>query len=214
MSFDRLAPYYSILEWMGFGTGLRRSRVRYLEEVDHCRKALILGPGTGWFLSRLLERNPRVVVDSVDLSGRMLRAASDRLRHKGLCDSGRVHFHHADARAWAYPRRSYDLIVTHFFLDCFEREGVGRLVEAIAASAMKGCLWLVADFQVPTRGLARWRAQLWLRFLYRFFAMTTETEARALVDPSGYLEKSGFQLLSRRTTQWGLLRSDLWKNRS
>src|SRR5438270_9458495 len=40
----------------------------------------------------------------------------------------RVKFHHADFLRWVPPEEPYDLVVTHFFLDCFDRDRLSHVI--------------------------------------------------------------------------------------
>ena len=65
-----------------------------------------------------------------------------------------------DALTWQPPRGVFDLVATHFFLDCFRRDELERLVAKVAASATDEARWLLADFRVPASGWRKWRARV------------------------------------------------------
>ena len=125
----------------------------------------------------------------------------------------RIDFICADALAWTPPEREFDLIVTHFFLDCFRREQVEALVAKLARAAAPGANWLLADFQVAPAGLARLRSRLILWMLYRFFRVMTGLSARVLTTPDIFLQRNGFELQKRQVYDWGMLYSDCWQLR-
>jgi len=207
MSFDTLAPYYRIMELVTAGGVLQRCRTTFLTETTNSRRALLLGEGPGRFLEELLRTNPRVEVTCVERSSRMIEEA-----RKGLDESelARVQFVQADALTWQPPRTKFDLVVTNFFLDCFRREELAKLVAKIAEDATADALWLLADFREPESGWRRWRGCAALAMMYVFFRVTTELSASRLTPPDGFLETGGFQLASRRLANFGLIHSDLW----
>ena len=126
-------------------------------------------------------------------------------------DDRRVCWHHADARAWVPPdEAAYDLIVTHFFLDCFCDEELAPMV-ARFATGEKACRWVVSEFRQPTRGWQAWRARLWIGGLYRLFRWTTGLRVLRLPDYGGALEKNGFRRVKAVVAQRGLLTSELWE---
>ena len=49
--------------------------------------------------------------------------------------------------------------------------------------------------------------------MYRFFRLTTDIEADALVDPTGWLEQH-LTLTERRTWQGGFLVSETWQRQA
>jgi SAM-dependent methyltransferase len=114
-NFNRLAGPYRWMERLTFGPCLAWCRFAFLARAASCRHALVLGDGDGRFAARLLRANPHIHIDAVDASSSMLRA----LNENAGPHAARVRTHLADARQWHPAAGSpYDLVVTHFFLDC------------------------------------------------------------------------------------------------
>jgi ubiquinone/menaquinone biosynthesis C-methylase UbiE len=208
VSFDAVAPWYRTLETIAFGRSLQRARVACLPEIGTCQRALIVGEGNGRFLGELLRAQPAAEVHCVDASERMLALARQRIGD----GANRVSFLQRDITTWTPPEQHYDLIVTHFFLDCFPRDQLAGVVENLARAATNEALWLVADFNVPPGRFARWRAGLWLAGMYRFFRVTAGVEANELADPSPFLGKVGLALGSQYFFRSGLIKSELWRS--
>lgn len=101
--------------------------------------------------------------------------------------------------------------MTHFFLDCFQREELAALVSKIAASATTDARWLLADFREPDRGWRRWRGRAALALMYGFFRAATGLSASRLTPPDGFLKAGGFRLAARRLENFELPHSDLWR---
>lgn len=209
MSFDTLAPYYRGMEMLTAGRILQQCRTAYLAETTGCRHALLLGEGPGRFLTVLLQANPHIEVTCVEASKRMIAEASSRLQ-RDSGDADRVRFVHFDALDWQPPQATFDLVGTHFFLDCFRPEQIARLVAKIAAATTSEARWLLADFCEPPGGWRRWRAKLLLRLMYVFFRFTTGLAATRLTSPDPFLTAAGFHLSARRLANFGLAHSDLW----
>ena len=148
MSFDAVAPWYRTLETIAFGNALQRARVACLGEIGSPRRALIVGEGNGRFLAALLQRQPLIKIDCIDSSQRMLELARQSVLRIAPDEIGRVTFFLADVISWA-PNDSYDLIVTHFLLDCFGTQQVASIVAKLAQAAAPTATWLLADFRVP-----------------------------------------------------------------
>jgi ubiquinone/menaquinone biosynthesis C-methylase UbiE len=206
VSFDLIAPHYRWLESIPFGHRLQAARIAFLDQVGTPKRALIVGEGDGRFLEVLLRKHPAIIVDCVDASARMLELARERVH-----DVSRVQFLHEDLMAWSPRENVYDLIVTHFFLDCFAGDEIAIVVAKLARVAMSDAVWLLADFSIPSRGIAKVHAQLWLRAMYRFFRLTTRINGRELIDPSEFLRAHGFHLHARRIQRLGLVKSELWR---
>lgn len=208
-NFDWLAPHYRWMEWVLAGPKLQRCRAAFLNSLPAPRRALIVGPGHGRFVVELLRCHPQVQCTCVDSSRRMLDATRHRLAALGL-DAARVEFVHADILQWHPPQAAYDLVVTHFVLDCFRPEQLAKVLPALADAATPEARWLLSDFQEPAAGLAKWRARAILDVMYLFFRWAVALPASELTDPDSMLAQCGFQLRERRIFEWGLLHSDLW----
>jgi ubiquinone/menaquinone biosynthesis C-methylase UbiE len=115
-----------------------------------------------------------------------------------------VSYHHADALKFPLPPRTYDLIVSHFFFDCFEERDARALIERVTQAAKPRAQWLVSEFRQP-----RW-AGLFLRGLYLFFRITTGLKTSSLTDHRPLLAEKGFRLVRAETSRFGLLASELW----
>lgn len=182
---------------------MERRRLAFLPDVADARRALVLGEGDGRFLVRLVDQNlkhhPGVEIDYVDLSGRMLDLARARAGERG------VRYHHADALTMSMPEAEYDLIVTHFFLDCFDERDTEALVVRVARAGQANARWLISEFRDP----GRW-ARVVLSALYLFFRITTGLRTRRLIDYWPLLERQGFRLRKQESARFGLLVSELW----
>jgi hypothetical protein len=116
--------------------------------------------------------------------------------------------------SWSAPEQRFDLIVTHFFLDCFSERGVAEIVATLSRAAMVNATWLLADFCVPAEGFARLRGRVWLAGMYRFFQFTAGIEARELCDPSPFLRAAGFVSAKRYLFRSRMVKSELWRRAS
>jgi len=160
----------------------------------------------------LLRASPHLEITCVERSPRMIQIALRHLNRHGL-NAARVRFVPANALAWQPPDEKFDLVATHFFLDCFRPAELASLVAKIAACTTDNAHWLVADFRIPARGWRAWRARLILSLLYAFFRVTTGLSASRLTPPDSFLETAGFYLVERRLNNFGLVHSDLWSRR-
>jgi ubiquinone/menaquinone biosynthesis C-methylase UbiE len=204
--FDRLAGIYRWLEWLSFGPFLARCRYAFLAEMNCSRSALILGDGDGRFTARLLNENPSIIVDAVDASPAMLKQLQRRTRPH----ASRIERHLEDARQFR-PLASYDLVVTHFFLDCLSTDEVCALSARIRRNTEVGAKWVISEFAIPDSRLGRALAEPLVSALYWAFACLTGLQVRRLPDHRAALRQAGFILLHRREWLAGLLASELWQ---
>lgn len=214
MSFDRLARHYRWLESLAFGTTLHRARIAQLTRMTSPQNVLIVGEGDGRFLSALVQAKPNVVVDCVDASEHMLVLARRRLERKMPGAANRVRFIQADVTVSELPNRNYDLLVTHFFLDCFDRAELGRVVSRLASAGAGNASWLVADFAIPRSGMRRQIARASIATMYRFFRLATGISGDRLIDPAPLLNAKEFIRARRQLFAGGMIYSDLWQRAS
>ena len=212
--FDHLAALYRWMEYFSFGPMLQRCRCAHLDRTAGARNALVLGDGDGRFTRSLLTRNPSVRIHAIDGSPAMLRAL---LRRAGR-DAGRVTAEQADLREWTSRRDrqqpgehpGYDLIVSHFFLDCLTTEEVRALAATVRAATAPGSMWLISEFRIPPKGFRKLIAVPLVAILYCCFAMLTGLEVRSLPDHAAALQSAGFTRATQRKLLFGLLVSEEW----
>jgi trans-aconitate methyltransferase len=209
VSFDLVAPHYRWLEKIAFGNALQRARTCWIDTIARPKRTLILGEGDGRFLCELVRAYPMIDVDCIDASEAMLHFARARLLRMHPESFSGVHFVHDDILKWS-PRKSYDLLVTHFFLDCFPGRELQAIIAKLASAAEPGAVWLIADFTIPRKRFARAHARLWLRMMYAFFRATAGIAAKELVDPIPYLDGYGFTRASENLSRGSMLRSDVY----
>lgn len=211
MNCDRIARYYKALEHLSFGRSLEKSRFAFLREAGASRRAVLCGGGDGRFLARLLCENSRVEVDFVDLSPRMIALAARRVAGMGRVFQKRVRFHCADIRKFKPRPEGYDLIVTHFFLDCFAEEELAQVVARLASCGAPQGRWIVSDFREADGLIGRiWTGAI-IHGLYAAFRLTTVLHVSRLPDYAAALVRGGYLLRCEKRALGGLLHSSLWE---
>ncbi len=206
-NFNRLARLYPWMELATFGPWLTRCRFTFLPELRASRSAIVLGDGDGRFTARLLSENPLVHIDAVDSSESMLLALN---RNAGI-HSARVRIHQADARTWQPPSSPYDLIVTHFFLDCLTTDEITALAARLHSSLTPTAIWVVSDFAIPSGWFGGLIARPLITGLYLAFGLLTGLRVRRLPDHRNAFRQAGFALLRQHPRLGGLLVGELWQ---
>jgi hypothetical protein len=205
-NFDRLARLYRWMELFSFGPWLMICRCAFLNECLNSRRALALGNGDGRFTCRLLRENLIIRIDAVDASPAMLRALSRRARPH----NARVRAYQSDARSLQPTNSPYDLIVTHFFLDCLSTQEVKALATVLGGAVSPTSVWIVSDFAIPASWFGRLVARPVVWALYSVFGWLTGLQVRNLPDHHLALRQTGFQLEKHRSWLGGLLISEVW----
>ncbi len=206
--FDRLARPYRWLEYLSFGRSLERCRLRFVPELAGARNALLLGDGDGRFAARLVTVLPLVHVHAVDSSPAMLAALMERCSAAGAANRVTTETAHLPATLWP-GTDCWDLVATHFFLDCLSQQDTEHLVNAVASRACPQTKWILSEFHVP-QGRMRLPAQAIVTALYSAFRMLTGLRVRHLPDYASVLQNHGFERVRRVPALGGLLTSELW----
>jgi hypothetical protein len=210
-NFNRLARLYRWMEFFSFGPWLALTRRTFLPSLAGRRSALVLGDGDGRFTASLLRLNAGIDVDAVDASPAMLHALVRRAGPHAM----RVRTHAADARDIAglpgMAQAGYDLVATHFFLDCLTTGEVETLAEAIRPRLLPDAVWVISDFAVPPGLFGRLAAAPLIAALYLSFGILTGLKVRVLPDHPAALGRAGFSLVERRSRLAGLLVAELWR---
>jgi SAM-dependent methyltransferase len=205
-NFDRLARLYRWMEWCTFGPWLGRCRQAFLGQMRTARRALVLGDGDGRFTAALLKTNGNVEIDAVDASPAMLRALRDRAGR----DSARLRTEVADLRHWAPARAEYDLVATHFFLDCLTTDEVRALAARLRPALAADAVWVVSEFAAPAGLYGRLVARPLVAALYFAFGTLTGLRVQRLPEHASALDQAGFALRRRWTRLGGLLAAETW----
>lgn len=216
--FDRVAAIYRPMEYLSFGPLLERCRFALIPELASGRRALVLGDGDGRFLARLFSASPQLRVHAIDGSPAMLRRLRARIRRHGA--AARLTTTCADIRSeacsFAAPpaMRSgpYDLIASHFFLDCLTPGETEALAARLRPHLAPGALWVVSEFEVPAAAFLRATiCRLTIAGLYTAFRLLTGLRVRRIPPWRNSLVRAGFVRRSSRSWLKGLLVSELWQ---
>ncbi len=212
-NFDSVARAYRWMEYASFGPMLQRCRFHFLPQFSAARQALVLGDGDGRFTARLMASNPMVQVDAIDASPAMLAILRQRARHSCQNADTRLSTTEADIRRFTPRGKEYDLVVSHFFLDCLTDDDVHALIARVSPSMTPDAMWLVSEFAVPPRGWRRIAARILIRSLYFAFSTLTGLRIRQIPNHTKSFYENGFRPLDRATFLGGLLISEVWKRR-
>ncbi len=211
VSFDGVARPYRWLEYVTLGRALEQCRFRMLPQVRERRQALVLGDGDGRAVQMLLDETPALSVDTVDTSAVMLGLLRSRCR--SAVEAGRLRTHCEAAEEFAGRLRAgdgrYDLVTTHFFLDCLSSAAVEGLVRQVVAAMTEDGVWVVSEFRIP-QGWLRGPATVLVRGLYAAFRVLTGLRVSELPEYEAAMRAAGMQRVERRLSLGGILTSELW----
>jgi SAM-dependent methyltransferase len=212
-NFNRVARIYRWAEYLALGPLLQRARTHFIPQLAPCRSALLLGDGDGRFLAALLRANPHIHAVALDGSRRMLHLLQRRCSFAGARLQTCQGTLPAALEDLPSPK-NFDLVISHFVLDCFTQPDVERIVQAAAKAANPHTLWLISDFGLPSRPIRRRVAAIYIRALYAAFRLLTGLRVTSLPDPASELRRAGFTLQNRREWMSGFVYTEIWQRGS
>lgn len=180
--FDRIAWAYDFLAGTVFGRAMERSQVTYLSEIQPGSRVLILGGGTGWIIARLLSIRPDCEVTYIDASGRMIGKARRR-----LIEPAKVRLIHGTEDDIP-PGSTFDVVITHFYLDMFPKNHLAHLVGKIGGFIPGRTQWIATDFV----GNEKFWQRIMLLVMYKFFHLTAGIQSNSLPDWNRSLREAGW----------------------
>jgi len=210
--FDRIAPFYGFFESFLFGSKLQEMRCTYLEQLAHRRDILLIGEGTGLFLERLLQVNPKANVTVVEQSAEMMERSRSRVAEK---DSSRATFHKVALQEFDSVKR-FDAVCTFFFWDCFEQSQLRAMLPTLSKYTKGESLWIDVDFFEMQEGvpLTKWWHFILIRMLYGFFGLATGIEARQVVEIEPLAKQNGFFVTASHRSEKFPIRARIFQKRN
>lgn len=105
--------------------------------------------------------------------------------------------------------RCFDLVTTHFFLDCLSERDVDVLLLQVKPLLKRDARWVVSEFKIPA-GLMRLPGRLLVWTLYAAFRLLTGLRIRQLPDYAAAFHRHGFRRVRHASSLLGLLLSEIW----
>ena len=163
MSYNKIAPYYFLLEKIVFGNKLEQARTNLLSELP-TGTGLVLGGGSGFVSNHLQSLGQNI--QHVDTSINMIEIAKK--------NNPRVHYIHNDAFEFLLKTSNkYDFICLPFFIDLFPLAEQAKFLKLCAQRMHPHAKLWVADFQIPTGWFLKIRAQAYIKMMICFFKYST-----------------------------------------
>lgn len=205
-SFDTIAPFYDFLVRLVFQQKLEKAQESLLVQVLEKGRVLILGGGTGWVLTRLLELKPGVSVVYLEVSEKMLTLSQRRWQKAG--GKGQVAFRLGDESVLGITEQ-FDYMLVPFVFDLYETHYlktvfVPNLCQHLAEDGILG----LVDFRQTTKLFHRGL----IGAMFLFFKYVSRIKTAMLPNYSEALQSSLF--LVENSTQYfmgGMVFSQSWQ---
>lgn len=198
-SYNVLAKHYDTLADWAFGGKLYRAQTLYLEKINKGSRVLVVGGGTGKWLTESVVREGHHTIHFVDSSPAMIRRAG--LHATGLniemIESSFDHFH---------SEYKFDAIIVFCFLDLFDDQALSIIVEKMKSLTTPQACWLIVDFEAR-----RWWHGVLAKAMYFFFSLTTGLQTKQLPRWREALLEAGLYPTFQQTYWWDFIQASVWK---
>ena len=189
-----------------FQGSLHSSQIHFLDKLPKLSKALVLGGGTGKFLVALLLSDKVERVVYVDISPGMISKAKDKIQKLNLED--KVDFICGGLES--IPADQYDLICTHYFLDCFGSEQIEEVIQHLKKSLAEDGIWHLTDFYLDSE--SSFLRKKFVAFLYFFFRLSCGLNVDKLANFKKIFKEVEFKEIEESFFRRRAFRTALYKN--
>jgi 2-polyprenyl-3-methyl-5-hydroxy-6-metoxy-1,4-benzoquinol methylase len=165
-----------------------------------------VGEGCGKFLNDLLRRNEFCEVTIIDSSSEMIRIQKQLILPK---DIHRVSFYCISINEFIVDR-SFDLICTHFFWDCFSYKEIFTFLPHCMNLLKNDGFWINSDF-IDSEDRVLCPNYLKIRVMYWFFRISTRISARKVESFYHLTIKNSLQLIDYDEIRTGFIKSEVFK---
>ena len=173
--YNQISGFYDFLQGIVFGNTLRHAEIKSIQLLKNCNVVLVIGGGSGFFLEHLVSLGIPTII-YIELSDKMIEKAKRRVERNGINTSKIMYIN----KSWnAYkPDAQVDAIVNNFFLDMFDENTIGRIIEHYSSFLKPRGTWYCTDFY-SNENTSRF-TNLLIKSMYIFFVATCGIEARKL----------------------------------
>ncbi len=158
VNFNRIASIYDFLKKLIFKDQLDKAATYFINQIPEEAQILIIGGGSGQLLP-YFHSTQRITY--VEASEKMSLLAKKR------AFSAEIEFKTTDILNFS-PGHRFDVVITPFFLDCFDDQYIARIFSHINHMLKNGGLWLHSDFYPQNK-----QQQYLVRFMYFCFRIST-----------------------------------------
>lgn len=201
--FNWIAPGYDKLVKLVFGETLHEAQLYFVNEIGSSDHVLILGGGSGEFLSSLLKARPLIHVTYIEASSEMLAMAKAKM--DGIANVTFVHGTEDEI-----PPQQFDVVITNFVLDVFQQNQVESFVAVVKNILKANGKWLVTDFENTSKLSHR----ILLRLMYLFFKISGSIDARRLPMWRSAFNKAGLKLKKQQFFRNGFVSTGVFSKQN
>jgi len=209
MNFDLIAKHYNWIEKIIFRSDLEKVRRMNLALVKNAKSILLLGDGDGRFLEQVSLMGTDAFIVSVDSSAKMIDLSKRKLEKSAL----NVEFNCTKIEDFQ-PIESFkpDLIIAHFFLDCFTHDEVKLIIDRVSEWAAVNAKFVISDFLITKKtSFNKIYQKMLTKIMIRFFRLFCGISARLLPNIPKIMTSRGWNCLSQEGLKGEFINSWVWQ---
>ena len=209
MNFDLIAKHYNWIEKIIFRSDLEKVRRMNLALVKNAKSILLLGDGDGRFLEQVSLMGTDAFIVSVDSSAKMIDLAKRKLKKSSL----NVEFNCTKIEDFQ-PIDNFkpDLIIAHFFLDCFTHDEVKLIIDRVSGWAAANAKFVISDFLLTKNAsFNRIYQKMLTKIMIRFFRLFCGISTRFLPNIPKIMTAQGWNCLSQESLKSEFINSWVWQ---
>ncbi len=207
-AFDRIARWYDRLAFGVFGNRLHLAEQHTLQYLPNEGRLLWVGGGTGKSLPDILHARPKLAIDYVDTSSRMLALSRARIESR---DMSRIRF--LDSLS-PVLQEEYSVCLFSFVLDLFSETELSEKLDVWLSGLTSDGVILVADFFHPPPGFWKSVSRGLFPLMYQFFSLTTGLSHHCLPDWQRALANRELIETPVYESLGGMVRAGIWQRDS
>lgn len=196
-NFNSVAPVYDWLAKLVFGSSIEDVQTYFLNDLPEKKRVLFIGGGTGKLLKHPFF-SKACHIDYLELSENMIRQSKRNGSHLN-----NIEYVLGDLFDW---NGKYDVIISNFFLDCFDEANLDRAVDHIHQLTSQNSTVLVSDFRNTGQQIDR----ILIRLMIIFFRWFSNLQADRLQDIPKALNRF-FELNATKEFKNGLLFTSIYE---
>ena len=209
MNFDLIAKHYNWMEKIIFRSDLEKVRSMNLALIKNAKAILLLGDGDGRFLEQVSLMGTDAFIVSVDSSAKMIDLSKRKLEKSAL----NVEFNCTKIEDFQ-PIESFkpDLIIAHFFLDCFTHDEVKLIIDRVSEWAAVNAKFVISDFSLTKKtSFNRIYQKMLTSIMISFFRLFCGISTRFLPDIPKIMTSQGWNCLSQESLKSEFINSWVWQ---
>ena len=209
MNFDLIAKHYNWIEKIIFRSDLEKVRRMNLALVKNAKSILLLGDGDGRFLEQVSLMGTDAFIVSVDSSAKMIDLSKRKLEKSAL----NVEFNCTKIEDFQ-PIDNFkpDLIIAHFFLDCFTHDEVKLIIDRVSEWAAVNAKFVISDFLITKKtSFNKIYQKMLTKIMIRFFRLFCGISTRFLPNIPKIMTAQGWNCLSQESLKSEFINSWVWQ---